>query len=161
MRPDLQHSDVTAPAAQFPPLVNPDPALAVTNHAVTRYVQRILHKTIDGPFDSNRDEARAHCHAVGMTIRDVRKIIWTPGVAVASKMRLPSVDNGKFQALMDPLSGVVRTILPARQKSHGRLKLLTEREFAKKCQRDQRKAKRRPTAQGLKANIDEEGFENA
>lgn len=163
MQPDrlLEDSPTDVITIERPPLVDPDPALAVTNHAVTRYVQQILRTTVEGPFSCNRDEARAHCHAVGRTIRDVRSLIWTPGVAMAVKMRVPSVDNGKFTALMDPVSGAVRTILPPRQKSHGRIKLLSDREFARKCHRDQRKAKRRPTAAGLKAQSNEEGIENA
>jgi len=138
-----------------------DPSLAVTNHAVTRYVQRILHTTIEGPFESKRLEARAHSHAVGLTIRKVRKLIWTPGLALAVRLGLPSVDNGQFAAVIDPPSGAVLTILQTRPKHYGRLKLLSEHEFSRKSQRDHRKAKRRPTAAGLKAHLDEEGTENA
>jgi hypothetical protein len=138
-----------------------DPALAITNHAVTRYVQRILHTKLDGPFECARDEARAHCRAVGLTIRKVRQIIWTPGLALAVRMGLPSVDNGHFLALIETASGAVVTIFPPRPKEYGRLKLLSEREFARKAQRVRRKEKRRPTVAGLKAHLDEEGVENA
>jgi|GEM_PF-2546525 len=142
-------------------LAGADPALAVTNHAVTRYVQRILHTTLEGSFECKREEARAHCRAVGLTIRKVRKLIWTPGLALAVRLGLPNVDNGQFMAVIDPSSGAVLTVLKPRSKHHGRLKLLSEREFAKKAQRGRRKEKRRPTAAGLKVHLDEEGVENA
>ncbi|KQV27866.1 hypothetical protein ASC97_05755 [Rhizobium sp. Root1203] len=159
--PDLPNSEETASVERMMLLIRDDPLLAVTNHAITRYVQRILHTKLDGEFSSKKEEARAHCHAAGFTIRQVRNLIWTPGLALAVRLGLPSVDNGQFIAMIDPINGAVKTILPPRTKTHGRLRLLSEREFAKRQNRDQRKAKRRPTAAGLKAQLDEEGTENA
>jgi hypothetical protein len=161
MQPILRVDAPAAPVIEQQDPLALDPKLAVTNHAVTRYVQRILGKVIDQDIPNKRDEARAHCALVGLSISEVRERIWTPGVAMAVKMGLPVVDNGKFSARINPVKRTVVTILPPRNKHHGRLRLLSERELQQRGQRIRRKEKHRPKAAMPKALIHEEGTEDA
>lgn len=84
-----------------------------------------------------------------MSIADVRELIWSPGIALAVQMRLPSVSNGVFHALISPDTGVITTISPARKRDRSKLKLLSERELIRKGRKNSRRLKRRPTSVGL------------
>lgn len=121
----------------------------VSYHAVTRYVQRILHISLLDDWPDEKTCARDHAFAAGMSIADVRELIWSPGIALAVQMRLPSVSNGVFHALISPDTGVITTISPARKRDRSKLKLLSERELIRKGRKNSRRLKRRPTSVGL------------
>lgn len=141
-----QDVEQTQPSPNYAlePLRDQDPALVITNHAITRYVQRILGHTVPGPFATTRDEARAHCIAAGLTIREARQQIWTPGLAAAVAMKVGQVDTGRLLAIIDQTSQTVRTILPPRTRNGQRFRPLSDREMAAACKRRRRRMKRKP-----------------
>ncbi|MBN8934054.1 MAG: hypothetical protein J0G97_20140, partial [Rhizobium pusense] len=51
----------------------------VSFHAVARYVQRILHIDVSEEFETEKARAHAHAAAAGMSIDEVRALIWTKG----------------------------------------------------------------------------------
>lgn len=154
MRHDLPHDDDS-------PAVLAAPELRVSYHAVTRYVQRILKITVSGDFPDEKTRARHHCRAAGVSIRDVRKMIWTPGIALASSMRLPNASNGTFSVAIDPIKGVILTVMEPWARDLSRLKLLSERELSRKAKKKIRQEKRKPKAGTLKVIADQERLENA
>lgn len=154
MRLDLPHEEDS-------PAVVAAPELRVSYHAVTRYVQRILKVTVPGEFSDEKTRARFHCRAAGTSISDVRKMIWTPGIALASHMRVPNACNGQFSVAIDPVKGVILTVMEPRARAVGRLKLLSERELSRKAKKKIRQEKRRPKAGALNAIADLERLENA
>lgn len=149
------------PPKEDSPAVIAAPELRVSYHAVTRYVQRILKVILSGDYPDEKTRARHHCRAAGTSIRDVRKMIWTPGIALASSMRLPNASNGKFSVAIDPITGVILTVLEPRARENGRLKLLSEREMGRKVKKKIRQEKRKPKAKPPKLFADHERLENA
>ncbi len=154
MPPDLQRNEAG-------PAVVAAPELRVSYHAVTRYVQRILKITVAGEFRDEKTRARFHCRAAGMSTRAVRKLIWTPGIALAVKMGMPRACNGEFHVEIEPVSGVIVTVTEPWPRDHGRLKILSSRELARGAKKIHRKEKRKPKAPVLKVFAEEEGLDHA
>ena len=121
------------------------PHLCISYHAVTRYVQRVLHVTVDGRWPNERSCARAHCDAAGTTIEKVRLTIWTPGIALAVKMGFRSVGGRDFEACIQQPQGVIATIKPPRDRTQHRLVIRTDRELQQKAKRQVRANRRRPS----------------
>ncbi|MDQ0135708.1 hypothetical protein J2T08_003629 [Neorhizobium galegae] len=142
------------------PAVVAAPELRVSYRAVTRYVQRILKITVPGEFNDEKTRARFHCRAAGLSTRAVRKLIWTPGIALAVKMGMPRACNGQFHVEIEPVSGVIVTVTEPWSREHGRLKILSSRELARGAKKIHRKEKRKPKAPVLKVFAAEEGFEH-
>ncbi|MBO3760376.1 hypothetical protein [Ciceribacter sp. L1K22] len=130
----------------------------VTDHAVTRFVQRILDVTLAVEFDTERERAEAHCRAAGVTADDVRFRIWTPGIAAASRMGVERVSNGEFTVAFAPQTGAVMTVMPPRFAVDvpRRMKVRTDKENRRESQKWHRRAKRKPTAAHLAATNREE-----
>lgn len=130
----------------------------VSYHAVSRYCERIL--GIDAPTSAGtpRDCAEAHARAAGMTIAEVRALIWTPGIRFASRFGVEIASNGHFAVAISQPTGVITTVLPPFAHHEQRLRVLTEKEFRRKARCTERRQKRRPSPTGatLRRPISEE-----
>ena len=117
----------------------------VTFHAVTRYVQRVLNITVPGGFADPMEEAEAHCAAAGLTVDQVRHLIWTPGMMAAVKAGFRNIWTKDFRAFVSD-EGAVVTIKPPRSKEFARhrLKILSEREIDSRVAKFQRRVRRHP-----------------
>lgn len=149
MLPNLRHDAIDGPTG---------PEIRVSYHAVTRYVQRILHVTVRGDFPDEKNRARAHCREAGTTIKAVRQMIWTPGIALAVEMGVSQVSNGLFGVIIDPGTGVIATVIEPRCRQAcrtDRLKMLSEREFRQKSRRHNRNHRHQPRAGASMAEADE------
>lgn len=113
----------------------------VTFHAVVRYCQRILDVRIEQRFDDAREDAAAHCSAAGLTVDQVRHLIWCPAVKTAAELSLPNVGTRSFRARLDP-DGTVITIMEPLKKMTHKLKILTNREAAFEAARQQRRRRK-------------------
>lgn len=113
----------------------------VSYHAVTRYLQRIVGVVVDGPFAASLEEATAHCDAAGLTLEQVRSLIWTPDVAAAARAGFQSLRTLEFHARLSD-TGVVMTITELKPRPVlGRIKILTEPERKRHDARLQRRRK--------------------
>ncbi len=122
----------------------------VSYHAVARYVQRILHIDTMEEFESEKARAHALCAAAGMSIVDIRELIWTKGLQTAAKFGVTSFDNRVFAARIAQPAGVVVTIWNSRHRDTAKLKMLSDNELKQKACRLNRRAKaRRVTLQSL------------
>lgn len=102
----------------------------VSYHAVTRYLQRIVRVVVRGAYIDPCAEAIAHCHAAGLTLEQVRSLIWIPEVASAAKAGFLSVRTREFTVFLSD-GGIVTTITEPKRKARpvpGKIKLLTEPE---------------------------------
>lgn len=117
----------------------------VSYHAVSRYIERIL--GIDAPpvEGTPRECAEAHARAAGKTIEEVRNLIWTPGIRLASRFGVHSACNGDFAVAISQPNGVITTVLPPFERLDHRLVVLTEKEFRRKARRTERCKSRRPS----------------
>lgn len=99
----------------------------VTYHAVTRYTQRVLGaQTAEKHLDPS-NEAVAHCKAAGLTVEQVRALIWTPSVAHASANGIGQVKTPEFTATLSR-SGTVVTVFCPDPKKRPRMKLMSKHE---------------------------------
>lgn len=114
----------------------------VTYHAIVRYCQRVLDVHLDDRSDDVRLEALAHCSAAGLTVEQVRHLIWCPAVIVAARLSLPNVGTRQFRAKLDPDGTVITILEPLRKLTH-KLKILSEREAAFEAARQQRRRRRK------------------
>lgn len=113
----------------------------VTFHAVVRYCQRILGVCLDREIADVREEAAAHCLAAGLTIEQVRHLVWCPAVRSAAELALPNVGTRQFRARLDP-DGTVITIFEPYFKLTHRIKIMTDREAASEAARQQRRRRK-------------------
>ncbi len=132
------------------------PHHCITYHAVTRYVQRVLHVTVDGQWKDEKSRARAHCAAVDATIEQVRLLIWTPGIALAVKMGFCSVGCRDFEARIQQPEGVIATIQAPRGRDHRRIMIRSDRELQQQTKRRLRQNRRRPSSAIGKKILEEE-----
>lgn len=122
----------------------------VSFHAVARYVQRILHIDVSEEFETEKARAQAHAAAAGMSIDEVRALIWTKGLSTAAQFGLTSFDNHHFAARIAQPGGVVVTIFTPRCRGNGKLRVLSDKELKQKAHRLNRRASaRRDTLQSL------------
>ena len=118
----------------------------VSYHAVARYCERILHIDLPPIEASPREIAEAYACAAQLTLDEVRRLIWTPGVRFASQFGVLSVSNGHFAAVFSQPAGVVTTVLTPFVRDAQRMRVLTDRELRQKARRTERCLKRRPSA---------------
>lgn len=122
----------------------------VSFHAVARYVQRILHIDVSEEFETEKARAQALAAAAGMSIDEVRALIWTKGLATAAKFGVTTFDNRMFSALIAQPEGVIVAISTPRIRFRGKLKFFTDNEMKQKAHRLNRRAEaRRDTLQSL------------
>lgn len=122
----------------------------VSFHAVARYVQRILHIDVSEEFETEKARAQAFAAAAGMSIDEVRALIWTKGLSTVAQFGLTSFDNRQFAARIAQPAGVVVTIWNPRCRETGKLRVLSENEMKQKAHRLTRRAlARRDTLQSL------------
>lgn len=117
----------------------------VSYHAVSRYCERILGVTIEDAGQPPRAVAEAYATAAGMSLDEVRRRIWTPGVALAVDFGVRTVSNGSFAVAISQPAGVIATVLLPFTHDQHRLRVLTQRELRRKAQRTERRMKRRPS----------------
>ena len=88
----------------------------VTDHAITRYVQRVLGITLPGADRLTRQEsARQHCLAAGLAAAQVVSLILaTPRLIDGLRAGAASVRSGSFIFAMQ--SGHVTTVLEAEMR---------------------------------------------
>ncbi|WP_331373796.1 hypothetical protein [Sinorhizobium chiapasense] len=124
----------------------PQPSpVRVTYHAVTRYVQRIIGLSVPGTWQTEKAGAEAHAAAAGMTIDEVRALIWTRGVELSVRCGFTRVANQHFLAQISQPAGVVTTVCaPHTRENQSRMKVYTERELKQRHKRMTRRLKRRP-----------------
>lgn len=113
----------------------------VTYHAIVRYCQRVLDVHVDAEVDDSCAEAAAHCRAAGLTVDQVRHLIWCPAVVMAAERSLPNVGTRQFRAKLDP-DGTVITILEPFRKPTQKLKILTDREVVSEAARLRRRRRK-------------------
>lgn len=99
----------------------------ITYHAITRYTQRVLGVRTEETYVDRSNEAAAHCHAAGLTIEQVRALIWTPSVAHASANGITQVQTPEFTATLSD-SGTVVTVFHPIPKKRPRMKLMSKHE---------------------------------
>lgn len=93
---------------------------ALSAHAVTRYVQRVL--GIDLGLSEirlgNTETMQRHLRAAGLALPDVERVVLTPFVAAALRAGATSIpcEFGRLKAL----NGVVRTVLTPASSRAGR-----------------------------------------
>lgn len=118
----------------------PEGPLRVTYHAATRYVQRVLGETVAGGFETTAQEAEAHCAAAGLTLEQVRALIWTDAVACAARHGMKYVHTPDFIATLSP-EGSVMTV-HVRHVTPRRMKLRSKREQQADYHRFRRRVRR-------------------
>lgn len=122
----------------------------VSFHAVARYVQRILHIDVSEEFETEKARAQALAAAAGMSVNDVRSLIWTKGLATAAQFGVTTFDNRHFSALIAQPEGVIVAISTPRVRFTGKLRVLSDNELKQKAHRLTRRAEaRRDTLQSL------------
>ncbi|MFC3074949.1 hypothetical protein [Shinella pollutisoli] len=118
----------------------------VSYHAVVRYCERILGVALPASDASGRACAEAHARAAELTLDEVRRLIWTPGIRFASRFGVRSASNGTFAVAISQPSGVITTVYPPFAHDEHRLRILSERELRQRAKRNERRFRRRPTA---------------
>lgn len=130
----------------------------VSYHAVTRYVQRVMGVVVEGlpAGTSNKNEALAHCAAVNLNMKEVRRRIMTNHVALMLLSGFSRASTDEFTAEIDSRNQVIRTILPpilpcrtAQKKGAKQRKRCidrSKRESAKLARLHARKNRGRPSA---------------
>lgn len=107
----------------------------VSYHAVTRYLQRIRGVTITETFADHCNEAHAHCDAAGVTLEEVRHLIWTKGVAMAIEQGFRQIGTSEFIVIVS-IDGTVVTICEPHSKPQLRkLKIRSSREQVNEAHR--------------------------
>ncbi len=122
----------------------------VSYHAVTRYLQRIAGVMAKGVYIDPCAEAIAHCRAAGLTLEQVRSLIWIPEVASAAKAGFLSLRTREFTVFLSD-TGIVTTITEPKRKARpvpGKIKLLTEPERKRHNARLNRRRKGQPFKTG-------------
>ena len=117
----------------------------VTFHAVTRYVQRVLHVIVDqaAPPLSPAEIADAHCCAAGTTIETVSTAILTPAVRAALALGVPFINTPDFNVVLR--EGRVITVRhPKRLIDH--MQMRDRSESRRISHQHQRRRRRRPKA---------------
>jgi hypothetical protein len=99
---------------------------------------------IDQVYDDERESAHAHCLASGLTLLQVRHLIWCGAVSTAASLALPNVGTRQFWAVLDR-DGTVITIRPPMVRMGGKLKILSEREASSALARHRRRARKKPS----------------
>lgn len=113
----------------------------VTYHAITRYCQHVLGIHLDQQIADARDSAGAHCKAAGLTVDQVRHLVWCPAIQIAARLCLPNVGTRSFRARLDPDGTVITVMEPHRKMTH-KLKILTDSEAAFEAARNQRRRRK-------------------
>jgi hypothetical protein len=125
-----------------------DALVNVSYHAVTRYLQRIVGVAVDGHFSASREEAAAHCDAAGLTLEQVRSLIWTPDVAAGARAGFQSLRTPEFHAQLS-VTGVVMTITELKPRPVlGKIKILSDPERKRHDARLHRRGKGKPFKTG-------------
>ena len=114
----------------------------VTFHAVKRYVQRVLKIEIAETFIDASNEATAYAQAAGLTIEQVRALIWTSGVAFASRHGCTTVRTSDFIATLAPATGAVVTLVSIEGRCRKKMKQRSKREMRAMIQSHHRRQRR-------------------
>lgn len=114
----------------------------VTFHAVKRYVQRVLKIEISEAFVDAANEAAAYAQAAGLTIEQVRAVIWTSGVAFASLHGCTTVRTADFVATLAPKTGAVVTLVSIEGRCRKKMKQRSKREMRAMIQSHHRRQRR-------------------
>ncbi len=121
----------------------------VTYHAVTCYVQRILHfPPISGSGEDTRECAAVHAAAAGMSIEEVRSRILTRGVRLALTLDAVKVRSPQFVAVIAPAFTGGRTVvisIYARIADRPPMHIPTRAEGQRAANEFSRRARRRPS----------------
>lgn len=87
----------------------------ITYHAITRYVQRVMHITVpDTDHLPELERAQLHCTRARTNFDEVRRSIMIPIVAVAVANKFAAIDTRNFTAVIDPDQQIIVTILNPR-----------------------------------------------
>jgi len=112
---------------------------AVSYHAVTRYVQRILQVALEhDKAATERAIAEQHCAAAGTTIEEIRRLIMTPAIAAACALGAATVGTSRFRAVISAKGVIVTIDEPWKVRSvlaKHRLRLMSRAESQRKAAR--------------------------
>lgn len=124
------------------------PLSAVSYHAVTRYVQRVLGicVPVDEAEAGTLTCANLHCAAAGTTLDAVRRTILDRNVIAAIRSGLSELRTNSFRAIIS--NAVVVTIEPSRKRKN-KMKRLGRSEGRRFSRQIERRWRSKPASNGV------------